>query len=477
MKSVQPGWVLLLIAITVLALFYGYPTIWHLLPQGAHLWRQADCMAMTDNYKLFQLPFFQPETYNLQSIDGKVAGEFPLFYYIASRFENSALALRLIHSILFIFGIVAAYFIAFHFLKRQLFSILCALLLFSSPLLVFYGNNFLSDVPALSVAFIGWAFFLNYNTKNNLFGVLIALLFFALAFLLKASHVIHFVLLTVLLISENSSGKKTILFFTLLLLIISSTWYLYAKSYNQTNQDTYYFLSIAPIWKASWYEIGLGIWRMTVSLSANYFWQPLSIILLLSSYFMCRKWQKIPKIVRTLITTSFFLTVLYILLFYKKLIGHEYYYSVFFVFGFFYLIGILTVYNSYHAENIFGHTALFILLLLNTIYCKSFVQIKLTDNLYNGYLSTNEFQLFLESNGVSKSSTMLSIPDDSPNKTLSLIKRKGYTEFNDYKTVLKKQKAEYLLLGNDVWKSDSIIQLYSKGIIGNYHNFTLYKLK
>jgi 4-amino-4-deoxy-L-arabinose transferase-like glycosyltransferase len=477
MKSVQPGWVLLLIAITGIALFYGYPAMWQLLPQGSHMWRQADCMAMTDNYRIFQLPFLQPETYNLQSVDGKVAGEFPLFYFIASRFEHSAFALRLMHTILFLAGISAAYFIAFYFLRRQLLSIFSALLLFTSPLLVFYGNNFLSDVPALSAAYIGWAFFLYHYRSRQLQGFILSLLFFAIAVLLKASHAIQFILIGAVLISETVSGRKTKLLLSFIALLGAGSWYIYAKSYNQLHQDAYYFLSLAPVWKATWYETGLGIWRMTVSLSGNYFWQPTSLLLLLSSYVLLKKWMKLPKTLRLLIAVSFVLTLFYVLLFYKKLIGHEYYYTVFFVFGYFAIVGSLKAYNSYHAENIFGHTALFILLLVNIIYCRNFVQSKLTDNLYNGYLSTQELQSFLITHGVSKTNTVLSLPDDSPNKTLSLIKRKGYTEFNPYDKVLKEQKAEYLLLGNEVWKQDKAIQPFLKDSIGRYYNFTLYKLK
>lgn len=159
MKQTLIGFYILLFSIAAICMFYNYPAMLHLLPQGSHLWRQADCLAMMQNYQQFQLDFFQPATYNLQSVNGNVAGEFPVLYFIAAQFKNAAFVLRFMHTFIFLSGMLATYFISFFFLQRRYLSVICSLLLFTSPLLIFYGNNFLSDVPALSVAFIGWAFF------------------------------------------------------------------------------------------------------------------------------------------------------------------------------------------------------------------------------------------------------------------------------------------------------------------------------
>ena len=213
MKSKHIGFFLLFIAIIAISIFYAYPKMLQLLPQGSHLWRQADCMAMTWNYKQFQLPFLQSACYNLQSINGNVAGEFPVFYFLASKFSDTEFALRLIHTIIFLSGILSVYFISFYFLERTLLSIFCALLIFTSPLLVFYGNNFLSDVPALSFALIGWAFFLSNYKNEKLFWILISFLCFSMAALLKASEAIHIVLLFLFLIRFRSQKSKINLFF------------------------------------------------------------------------------------------------------------------------------------------------------------------------------------------------------------------------------------------------------------------------
>ena len=444
-------------------------------PQGAHLWRQADCMAMTQNYLQFQLSFFQPATYNLQSTNGNVAGEFPIFYFIAAQFKNPVFALRLTHTLVFIAGILATYFITFYFLGRRLLSIFCSVLMFTSPLLVFYGNNFLSDVPALSFAFIGWAFFLYSYKKEKLFWIYIAFFCFTFTTLLKASEAIHFAIAFLFVIKTSKINLKS--FFPFTFFIIPLLWYFYAKTYNEQNHDSYYFLSVFPIWKLSFYDIGLGIWRMIISNSKNYFWQPTSILLILSAYYLIKNWRKLDTELRILISASFIFVVLYILFFYQKMIGHEYYYVPFFAFVLFGIIGLFKVYNTYYSENIFSHTFIFLGLLLNIIYCRNFVSEKLTIPMYNGHLSSNEMQLFLEKNGVSKNKTIISLPDDTPNKTLFQLKRKGFTEFNNYEVVLNENKADFMIVAMEFANQQKALKPYLNDSIGFFNGFVLYKLK
>ncbi|HUM52616.1 MAG TPA: hypothetical protein PK431_12410 [Chitinophagales bacterium] len=479
MKSKHIGFFLLFIAILAISIFYAYPKMLQLLPQGSHLWRQADCMAMTSNYKQFQLPFLQSATYNLQSVNGNVAGEFPLFYFLAAKFSNPDYALRCMHTSILFIGILSVYFIAFYFLERTLLSIFCALLIFTSPLLVFYGNNFLSDVPALFFALLGWSFFLNHHKKENLFWMLFAFLCFAMASLLKASESINFVLLLLFLFRFRNGESKfkpkiSLLLFTFLLFF---AWYIYAKHYNKINHDHYYFLSISPIWKLNLQDIGLAIWRMVVSNSKNYFWRPTSMAVLCSVYFLIKHWKKLNEDLRFFILSSFTLVALYILFFCKKMIGHEYYYVPFFVCFLFLIIGLLKVYNLFYSENIFAHTFLFLCLIPNVIFCKNFVEEKCSDNLPNGYYSSAAMQDFLEKNGVTKDKIVISLPDDSPNKTLYQIKRKGYTEFNDYLFLLKNKKADFLLLRMDCFIYAEKFKPFQNDSLGNFNGIVLYKLR
>jgi len=102
---------------------------------------------------------------------------------------------------------------------------------------------------------------------------------------------------------------------------------------------------------------------------------------------------------------------------------------------------------------------------------------KQTDTYYNKNLASDEMQHFLLSKGVSQFKTLISIPDETPSQTLYFIKRKGYTEFNNYTAILKNRQADFLILADDTWKEKASLKPYLNDSIGNFHGITLYKLK
>lgn len=476
MKISIGSFLILCLAAIALLFIYQFPKTWQLEPQGSHIWRQADCMAMTNNYKENKLPFLQAETYNLQSGHGKSMGEFPIFYYCAAHFSNPMIALRIMHSFVFLMGILACFFVAFYFIRDELLSLLPPLILFTSPLLVFYGNNFLSDVPALSFAYLGWAFFLNRDkNKINLF-FFFALICFIMATLLKASQILNFGILIVFLFFIQKEKKQIQLLFVIIFIGIPIAWYSYAKHYNALYHDTYYFLGIFPIWKLSFYEIGLCIWRMTISWSKNYFWHPTSILLIIAFYFLIKRSNKLTKEMRILLISSGTLTLIYILLYFQRMIRHEYYYVLFYVFVVFALIALLQVYKAYYAENIFSHTALFLFLIPNVVFCYFYTQEKLKDNIPNTWLSSSEFQEFLNEHQVTKEKTVLILPDISTNITLNQIHRKGYTAYNNYTETLHSNKADYLILCDSALQQDPSLCVYTQHLMGNKNGILVYRL-
>ncbi|HNG70389.1 MAG TPA: glycosyltransferase family 39 protein [Chitinophagales bacterium] len=474
--------VLLLITFVAIVLLYDFPALWQQLPQGSHLWRQADCWAMTENYQQFNLPFLKPEVYNLQAINGKSVGEFPLTYFIAAQFSNAVFALRFLHTFLFFVGIMATYFIAFFFLQRRFLALCASLLLLTSPLLIFYGNNFLTDVPALAFSYIAWAIFLYAVAKQNNLLLLFSFVFFTIAGLLKASQALNIIIASAFfLIQQKEQIRKkppiAFLLFFMLSFAVLVLWYAFAKRYNYMHHDKYFFLNLFPVWKLSAYDIGLGAWRMAISWSNNYFWRPTLLLLLIGlGYFIYHR-NKLDKSLLQIISLSILFTLVYIILFYQKLIGHEYYYTFFFIAFLFIIIGILKTYNTFHAENIFAHTVLFLLLLLNYILCKQEVASKQLDSRNNPFYGTIAFHECLETLGVDENKIILSLPDDSPNKTLSLLRRKGYTAFNDYRSILQNRQADFLILGNEDWKDNKTLLKYLTDSIGAYQNITIYKLK
>ncbi|HNK89874.1 MAG TPA: hypothetical protein PKN63_04890 [Chitinophagales bacterium] len=453
----------------ILFAFYNIPQIINFPAQGAHLWRQADGLAMVWNYKLFNLPFLQTETFNLLSTEGKGIAEFPIFYFFAAQFVNPEKALRILHFVVLVLGFFAVYRLAYFYLRNNFYTVAVLLLFASSPLIIFYGINFIIDVPALCFSLFAWSVWLVDNNKK--YSTLLSLSLFSFAALLKAVHVLNFIVLFYLLYKEKQINFKNIVLFSIAI-CIPTIWYFYAKWYNHNYHNDYLFLSIQPIFMMSFYDIGLAIWRIIVSWSATYFWRPTSVILIVVlSYYLLKKEKNELSI---MIVYTFVLDVIFALLFLEKLIEHEYYYPIFYINIVFVLIGFLYFLQKQHKQN-YINIALLIFIGINLFYCKNNTAEKQTVQRIDSKLISVDFQNFLNKNQCTQKKTVFCYDDFSVNQSLYAIKRKGITQYNEnWKEFILKNKIDFVLVSEQ--SIDKIIKsVYPKNIY-TYKNYKLIAL-
>ena len=458
----------LLSIIIVIAFFNAFQLI-ELPAQGAHLWRQADGLAMTWNYKLFDLSFLQTETFNLLSIEGKGIAEFPIFYYFAAQFANPEKALRTIHFVVLIIGFFAFYRLAIFYLKNTFYAVLSLLLFASSPLIIFYGINFIVDVPALCFALLAWSIFIpNRSSRSSLF---FCLLFLSFASLLKATHILNFLILFYLLFQEKRLGFKNIILVSFFI-SIPVIWYAYALYFNKINHNDYLFLSLKPIFFMSFYDIGLAFWRIIVSWSKTYFWRPTSIILCLSLLYFLLKRKKSD--LSKMVFYTLLMNILYIILFLDKLIIHEYYYPFFYIQVAFVLIAFFKILQQNKHQN-YIKIGLVIFVFINLYYCKNYTAEKQTVQRIDQKLFSDGFQSFLNQNGCTISKTIFCYDDLSVNQSLYAIKRKGITQYNEnWQEFILQKKINFILVNEQ--SSDKIIKsVYPKNIY-TYKNYKLIAL-
>lgn len=427
MPNKHKGILALLVFLVLLFFYYNIGNILNKDIQGAHIWRQADCMAMVENYKQFKLPFYKPATYNLQSNHGNVVGEFPLFYFIASKSTNSAFVLRLMNFMVLCLSIIAIYYIVLYFIKQQMYALVVAMLMCTSPLLMYYGTNFLSDATAVAFLFLAFAFYL-YSTQYRI-NKYLSILCFILSVLFKASYALFIIVPLYVYYNQNKNQLKLKgVIKILLVLIIPTLWYVYAKYYNQINHDTYYFLSIQPIWTMSFHDIGLSIWRVFKSNFYIYFQPVFSIITILFFIYSCFK-NKSNEVLKYTIVV-FVITILYAVLFLQKFIQHDYYYLFFMPFILMLLIqSIVWIKNKLESKN-YTYLILFIILLVNIYYCKQTINEMQKYSSVSSKLLSQEFQNFLNQNNCTSKTIVFCADDASPNVYLYSIKRKGYTVYN-----------------------------------------------
>jgi hypothetical protein len=462
--------VFIYIILILLAIYYSIFEIILLPAQGAHLWRQADCLAMVWNYKIFNATFFLPQMFNLISTEGKGVAEFPIFYFISAQFKQPEIILKWLHALLLFWASIRFYKLSNYFLNNTFYAICAVILLLSSPFIIFYGINFLSDVPAFCFVIIAFSFYFNkHHTKKQIF---LCLLLLSIAALLKASYMLFFILLILLEIKQKNY-KINFHYTYILMPILPILWYVYALYANAKCQNEYYFLSSTPFYDMSLYDIGLAFWRMSISWSKSYFWCITSIILIIYALYILFKKDK--TILSRTIQYSFIITILFILLFLQKLIIHEYYYIFFYVFIAFLIISFFNVIQFLGNQKIIKIIVL-LFLFINIYYCKYYINEKQQAQRIDSVLLESSFQNFLSEKKCFKHNTVLCYNDISLNQYLYAIKRKGYTQYNSWENALLEHKIDFILVKANTQNIDSNLQLEKKKLVGKYKQYLLYKV-
>lgn len=254
-------YVILLTLLVVIGFLYAYQHTMFMRPFGQHIWRQCDGASFMWTYTHTNMNFFEARTNNIFAADGKMMPEFPIVYYTAACL-NKLISyhegwIRFIHFLLFIAGIFALSKITFHFTKNQVLAVLLPLLLYSSPMIIFYSNGFLPDVAAIAASLIGLSFFLDSRMKPSKANMLFSILFFTLAGLLKPTALNVFFALAILYfieqvlkfrISKKTFFKKQDIWFFLMVIGLNVLWILFAIAYNKSNNSIYMQAFIKPMW-------------------------------------------------------------------------------------------------------------------------------------------------------------------------------------------------------------------------------------
>jgi len=167
---------LFIVLLIGISYYYQYDEILFKRPQSIHYWRQADCASIALNYYQGGMDFFHPQVHNLTS-DNFTTGyastsEMPILYYSVAvlyhLFGYREFLFRLLNLLIFLTGLFYLYKLFYNLLKQQFWAMVLPILIFTSPVLVYYANNFLSNSAALGVVFIAWYHFMEfYRSKNT----------------------------------------------------------------------------------------------------------------------------------------------------------------------------------------------------------------------------------------------------------------------------------------------------------------------
>ena len=340
----KKGIILFIVSILLVSFFYDFHTILFKTNSSVHQWRQADCLSITQNYYKENLPFLKPKQHHKSNeLKGErgVLSEFPLIYYTVAKlwkiFGKSEAIFRGLNLFIVFLGLFYLFKTALQYFKNKYLALMFPLFLFTSPILVYYSNNFISNAPAFGLVLIGWYYFYQYYLLSKEKYLLITLGIFLLAGLLKASALFSFFAIGGIFLLElipkvyfkkqSKIFKKHQVLYFISVLIVFFSWYSYATFYSDSNGNSWVFLKgILPIWELSEDRI-IDTFSKIYHIQLNRIFNPFIHLATLSLFvFNILNFKKINPFIITINIFLFLGVLTFCILFFQVFDIHDYYF-------------------------------------------------------------------------------------------------------------------------------------------------------
>lgn len=485
-------------------LYYTLHETMFLRPQSTHIWRQTDCLSITQNYYQLNNSFWEPEIHNQLSdydLTGKTAGEFPLLYYSVAQLwkftGKSEFAYRLVVLLISVTGLAFIFIFSQQVLKNNVQALFVSLGVFTSTAYVYYSTNFLPNIPALSLIFIGWYFIWRFNEKEKNKYLWLSMLFFGLGILFKISAGISFIALMGWVVIEYFVKKEHRILFKkplqqiipfLVVIVVVFVWYIYADYYNRIHDGKYTFNNVWPIWKISQAKIWEIIHRARILTIPAFFHNSVLYVTGAMWIFLLATFKKRSLFFNYLLIIIPFGSVLYALFWFQALDYHDYYYIDFYVN--FILIWIL-FFKTMGAYNWFKHWIVSLIILgclsYNVVECEKNLNSRYkgwkNEHYLNHLKAIGELDPVFEEFKIVPYDKVISIPDNSINVSLYLMNRRGFTNYNSrFDKLGTYQKriqdgAKYLVVNDTLILNDTLVQPFLEYPIVTYKNVKIFDLQ
>lgn len=447
--------ILFLVVLVVVSFYYNYHEYLFYRPQSIHAWRQADCASLALNYYQGEMNFFHPEVHNLTSDNGTTGycatSEVPVLYYVSAAlyhvFGYNESIIRIINTLIFFLGLFYLFRLLLYLIKDHYWSIVLSLFFFASPVLVYYGNNYLTNVSAFSFSLVGWFYFFKFIHDGKKKLLLGSMLFFLLAGAFKVTAffslfaIIGYLVLvkTKLIYTKNPLLNKNswiIIIPALVVIFMVGAWVYYANKYNKCHDCYYFSTTIFPIWTLDGESISRIITHIYKRWMNDYFHFSAHLLFLTSLIFVLANARKAAKFRATTLLLLVLQAVVYILLQFWTFRDHDYYtinLNIIPVFIVLTAFGVLkehypTIFQSLVIKIIIG-----MLLLFNIYHARKTVTTRYENNA-NDYYHTREaiytITPYLREKGIFPSDKVIYVPDGS-HVSLYLMNQTGWTQYTD----------------------------------------------
>jgi hypothetical protein len=498
------GRLIFLAVFVILCFVYSLNETLFVRPQSIHIWRQTNSLSIALNYYEHNNPLPDPQIHNQfcdDGLSGKTAGEFPLIYWGVAKlwkvFGVHEWIFRLVQLTILFLGLFALFEISFYFLKNQFWAGFVSLLLFTSPMLVFYGVNFLPDGPSLALMLMGWYFVVRFHQKRATVLLWVAAFLFTFAIVIKITSAISLIAFAGWVLFEWVFQKKekrivnyglaqVLPFVTIVLLSLS--WYLYVNHYNALHKGEISYFGIWPVWKMTskqFFEIKDAVDKIFFKEYMNPYLQYLTMLLWVGLLLRFRRNAKLQNWGLVLLPLG---ALSILLLWFQVLNAHDYYLiTLLIVFAFVWLM-VFMVAKEFRFTR---HPVMYILLLVFFGYNVSTCRTRLDDR-YKGWMNDwfvnnlqalGELEPTLDSLHIGKDDRVISIPDPSVTASLYFMDRPGYTDFgsdftkeDEFKRRIS-QGAKYMVVNDTTVLKRPEVKAFSGYLIGKYRNVEIFDLR
>lgn len=496
-----------LVLLLLQTLFLEYNRFLEREPMGKHKWRQCDTASFAWNFSESTYNLFAPQTNNLLwDGEGKVAAEFPLIYWVVGMLTrwlgNLPLVFRLVNLSLGFWGLWSLFQIKRRLWGEGSLAMLSTLLLFTSPLLVYYLYNFIPDVPSFALALVGWHQLLRHYEKGTPRTWYLAALSLGLAVLLKASTGIHLVIWLFLLSFEQLGwiqwGEKRKIFTlpvwqywgALLLLVMAVLgWYSWASWYS-TGWEQDHFSGLISTMS----EQPAGDWLYVIGiLFTNHFRAYLpSLLMLLMVVLLGLCFSSLGrrhKLLFTLCLLGTLGSLAYLYLFFSLLSIHDYYLIVTMLVPTALLLTSGKILQTRFPQ-VFQAPALRLALFGLLLFCNYETRSTLRHDYWykdqdplHQALYQPDFQSYLSEIGVTPDQKIISLPDPSPNITLYLMQRRGWSlegtplqMCEAMEHFLTNYGASHLIILDPALAEHPELEPFTRRKVGTYDNVQIFDL-
>lgn len=486
-----------------LGFIYNYHVSFFKPPQSLHIWRQTNSLSITQMYYQSNLPLLQPEIQSQLAdggTSGKAMGEFPILYYMVAKawlvFGKSEALFRIFQLLILFAGLFSLFRMLIPLTGNAVRAGFVSLMLFTSPMLIFYGPNFIPDGPSLAFVFVSWLFLYKFTLSRKFYLIWLSALFVFMSLSLKIITGTSVVAIGVWALIEPIFVKKEqqILKFQLkhfipfLISILGVIlWYFYVAYYSARHGVQFSIHDIIPIWKIDNSQIIVITNSIKEIFLKEYFSPQLQVLSIAIYIYLLFNLKSMHPFCAYLLIVMPLGMLAILILWFQVLEGHDYYLiSQIQVMAIVWAVFFIHIKNTSLGQKPYIYIAMIIgfLVLVHDGYFRQSVRFEgwMNKSYKANFEALTELEPYFEKWGIKPDDRVISIPDNSLTASLYYMNRKGNTNFGiDFSksesfAYCMERGAKYLILNDTNYQNSPVLRKYTSDYIGRYRNIKAYRL-